>query len=66
MNKKYEKIGPTLNFIGYFLILTFTITGHTSISTFGLLVGIPIGITGSKRGLKISAIAAEIKKYTRI
>ena len=39
------------------------ITGCVSISAFSSLISIPIGITGSGIGLKICAIAAEIKKH---
>ena len=65
MNKKYEKLGTTKNCIGHFLILTFTITGRSSISAFGFLVHIPIGISSFVIGLKICAITAEIKNYNR-
>ena len=42
------------------------ITGCVSISAFSSLISIPIGITGSGIGLKICAIAAEIKKHKLI
>ena len=45
------------------LLLVSTITGCVSISDFGLLVGIPIGIAASSVGLKICTITAGIKKY---
>ena len=48
------------------LILSSTITGCVFISTFASLIGIPIGIMSSAIGLKISAIAAGVKKYKSI
>ena len=47
-----------LDYIEYFPILAFTITGCVLISAFVSLLGIPIGITSSAIGLKICAIAA--------
>ena len=66
MSKKHKKICTTLNYIEHFLILSSTITGCVSISTFASLIGIPIGITSSAIGLKIFAITAGIKKYKLI
>ena len=40
-----------------------TITGIISISAFTSPLGSPIGITSSAKGLKICAIAVEIKEY---
>ena len=57
-SKKYKKVCTTLNYIEHFLILAFTITGCVSISAYGSLICIPIGITSSGIGLKIYAIAA--------
>ena len=37
-----------------------------SISAFASLLGIPIGITSSERGLNICGITAGIKKYKSI
>ena len=49
------------------LILISTVTGCSStISAFASLFGIPIGITTSAIGIKICAVAAEIKKYKSI
>ena len=62
MSKKHKKVGTTLNYIEHFLILASAITGCISISAFVSLVGIPIGITSSAKGLKLCAITAEIKK----
>ena len=47
-------------------ILASAITGCVLISDFASLLGIPIGITSSGIGLKISAIATGIKKYKSI
>ena len=66
MSKKHKKICTTLNYIEHFLILSSTITGCVSISTFASLIGIPIGTTSSAIGLKIFAITAGIKKYKLI
>ena len=66
MSKKHKKVCTTLNYMEHFLLLTSTITGCVSISSFASLVGIPIGITSSANGLKICAITAEIKKYKSI
>ena len=55
-----------VNYIEHFLILDSAITRCISISTFVSLIGIPIGITISAIGLKICAIAAEVKKYSSI
>ena len=49
----------------HFLILVSAINGCISISAFGSLLGIPIGITSSAIGLKIWIIAG-IKKYKPI
>ena len=66
MSKKHKKICTTLNYIEHFLILASTITGCISISAFASLIGIPIGITSSAIGLKMSKITAGIKKYKTI
>ena len=66
MSKKHKKIWATLNYIEQFLILASVITGCISISAFTSLIGIPIGITSVAIGLKISVIAAGIKKYKSI
>ena len=57
---------PTLNYIELFLILSFSITGCISISTFTSLLGISIGITSSAIGLKICAVIAGIKIFNSI
>ena len=51
MSKKHKKVCASLNYIEHFLILASTITGCISISDFTSLIGIPIGITSSARGL---------------
>ena len=63
MNRKGKKVCTTLNCIKHFLILPSTITtGCIFISNFTSSLRIPIGITSFAIGLKMSAIAAEIKK----
>ena len=66
MSRRHKKNCPTLNYIEHFLILASAITGCTSISAFASLIGVPIGITSSARGLKVCAITAGIKKYKSI
>ena len=66
MSKKHIKVCRVLNYIDRLLIVISTITKSVSISAFGSLVGIPIGITSSAIGLKICAIPAGIKKYKSI
>ena len=60
-SKKHKK------FIEVWLILSpyinFSVTGWVSVCCFAYLVGIPIGITSSVKGLKIYVITAGIKKY---
>ena len=52
-----------MNYIDHLLIVISTIVGCVSISAFNSLVGILIGIMSSATGLKISSIAAGIRKY---
>ena len=66
MSKKHKDLCIVLNFIDPLLIVISTITGCVSISAFGSLVAIPIGITSSAIGLKICAITAGIKIYKLI
>ena len=66
MSRKQEKVSTSLNYIEDFVILPSTITGCISIFAFASLVGIPIGIRSSAIGIKISAIAAGIRKYKSI
>ena len=55
-----------MNYIDHLLIVTSTITGCVSISAFGSLVGIAIGIASSVIGLNACAITLGIKKYKSI
>ena len=64
MSRKHRTVCATLNYTEHVLILAFTITG--CISAFASLLVIPIGTTSSAIGLKICAIAAEIKNYKSI
>ena len=66
MSKKHKRVCTTLNYIQHFLILTCTIMGYISSSSFASLVGIPIGITSSAIGFKICAITVGVKKYKSI
>ena len=63
ISKKKERVCSTVNYIEHFLILGSTINGCVSISGFGFLVSISIGIP---IGLNIFAITAVIKKYKSI
>ena len=66
MSKKHKKVCRVLNYIDNSLTVLSTITGCISISAFASLVGIPIGITSSATGLKISVIVAGIKEFKSI
>ena len=55
-----------INYIEHLLILASRISGCISISAFASLVYVPVGITSSAVGIKISAITAGIKKYKSI
>ena len=66
MSRKHIKVCTTLNYIEHFLIWASAITGCILISTFASLIGIPIKILSSAIGLKICAIAVEIKKHRSI
>ena len=63
IRRKHKKACTTLNYSEHVLILTSTITGSISISSFASLLGIPIGITSSAIGLKICTTSARIRKY---
>ena len=72
-NKKIEillnwrnKSKLILNHIEHWLIFICTVTGYVSISTFASLVGMPLWITSSAIGLKVSVITAGIKNYKSI
>ena len=59
MNEKNKNICKYLNFV----ILTSAGSGCVSISAFGSLVCVSVGIASSLVGLKVCAITAVIKKY---
>ena len=62
MSRKHKKVFTTLNYIEHFVNLASTITWCVSISAFVSLIGIAIGLTGSKIGFEICAITAGIQK----
>ena len=62
MISKKCKVCTNINYIKHFLILDSIISGCISISAFCSSICVPVGITSSAFGLKISAIAAGIKK----
>ena len=66
MSKKHKKVCRVLNYVEHSLIVFSAITGCVSISDFTSLVVIPIGITSSAPGLKMSVITVGIKKYKSI
>ena len=55
-----------LNYIEQLLILFSSITWCASISTFALLVGVPVSVRSSGVRLKFCAITVGIKKYNWI
>ena len=61
ISKIRNKVCTNIKYIIHF-ILDSTFSGCISISAFSSMIGILIGITSSAFGLKISAIAAGIKK----
>ena len=63
MSRNHKKVCTTLNYIEHFLILASVVTGSIPISAFASLIGIPIEITSSEKGIKTWVIAAGIKKY---
>ena len=64
MSRKHKKVYTT-NYTEHLLVLASIITRCISISAFASLPGIPQGITGSPRGLKIYAIAEGIKNISQ-
>ena len=62
MSRKHQQICTTLNHIEH-LILVSTITRDISLFAFTSLLSRSIAITSSAIGLKICAIATEIKRY---
>ena len=63
MSKKHKKTRATLNYVEHLLILTFVIASCVSISVFGSLLDVSIGITSSVGGLRICLVTAGIKRY---
>ena len=66
ISKKYKNACKYLNYVENMLILASTNTCCISVSAFPSLVCVPVGITSSAVGIKISAIIAGIKKYESI
>ena len=66
MTQKHKKVREVLNYLDHLLVVISTITGCVFISVFASLVGIPIEITSSAIGLKISVITTRIKTYKLI
>ena len=62
ISKKHKKFCRDLNYVERLLIFFSAITVCVSISAFGSLVVIPIGVTSSAIRLKIRLITAGIKK----
>ena len=66
MSEKYKKTCKYLNYVEHLLILVSKVTGFVSISAFGSLVCVIVGITSSAVGLKICAITAGIKSINQL
>ena len=66
MSEKHKKVRMALNYFEHFVIFISAVSGCVSISPFGSLVGIPVGITSSAVGLKIFVISSGIKNYKSI
>ena len=66
MSEQYKKTCKYLNYVENLLIIDSTITDCVSISAFGSLVCVPVGITSSAKGINICAIIAGVKKYKPI
>ena len=62
MSKSNKKVCRVLNHVEHLLILVSTVTECVSISAFGFLVDIPIGIASSEIGLKSCVITASISQ----
>ena len=60
ISRNHKEVCKTLNYIEHFLILASKISGFISISIFGSLIRIPIGIRSFAIGLNISTIVAGI------
>ena len=56
ISKKQKRNCRVFGYIEHLLTLVSTVTGFVSISTFGSLIGIPIGITKSAIGFKMCVI----------
>ena len=63
---KKKNVFTALNNIEQLLKLASDIIDYLSISSFTLLVGIPIGIAGLAVGLKTCAVTGRIKNYESI
>ena len=66
MSNRHKNVFTVLNYVEHLFVLASAVTRCVSISAFVSFVGIPIGITSSAVGIKISAITAEIKTYKSI
>ena len=66
LSEKYKKTCKYLNYVEHLLILVSTVTGCVSISAFGSLVCVHIGIISSAIGINICPIIAGIKKCKSI
>ena len=60
-----KKVCRVLNYIDHPLTVISTITRSISVSSFASLVGIPIGITSSVKGLKICTISKQLKNISQ-
>ena len=63
MNKKHKKVYMVLNYIEQVFILVSAVTVCVSISAFGSLVVIRVGVASYSVELKICVITARIKQH---
>ena len=65
-NEKYKKTCKYLNYVKHLFILVLTVPGSVWISAFVSLVCLPVEITCSAVGIKISAITQELKSICQL
>ena len=62
MREKHKKVFSAFNFFEYFQDFFSTVSGCVSISAFGSIVGVSVGISSFALGIKICTLIAGIKK----
>ena len=66
LSEKYKKTYNYLNYVEHLLILISTVTVCVSISAFGSLVCVSVGITSSPVGLKLVHLLQELKSICQL